>query len=165
MSGTLTFSDDTVVRVGPLALAGAATPIQMSPITTNRMVFQVSSVADSTRNAGLTEIVVIGTLASASSSSVVASSSVISSVAVQPTGSSSTPVANNIAGLARVAASTWYASSTAFGAIDGNFDGYPGNRTAEWASVQKEGAWYRMNWPEDVIITGVLLHDRMNPNE
>lgn len=104
---------------------------------------------------------------SAAASSAAASSlasSVRSSSAVAP---SSTPVSpsNNIAGLAKAAASTWYSSSTAFSAIDGVFSGYPSNRTAEWASVQKEGAWLRLNWPEDVIITGITLYDRLNPTE
>lgn len=100
---------------------------------------------------------------SAAASSAAASLSRSSSAAAAT--STVVPSGNNIAGLAKVAASTWYASSTAFSAIDGNFDGYPGNRTGEWTSVQKEGAWLRLTWPEDVIVTSVILYDRMNSDE
>lgn len=83
-SGTITFSDKSIVQVGALSGDGTATPIQMQPVTTNSLLFKVSSVSDTCQNAGLTEIVVQGYLASAPPSSSAAakvSSSAVSSVA------------------------------------------------------------------------------------
>jgi hypothetical protein len=73
--------------------------------------------------------------------------------------------ASNIAGLATVTVSSESASTGQLGikAVDGVIDGYPGDYTKEWATVnQMAGAWIQLNWSVPVTVSRVVLHDRIN---
>ncbi len=48
-------------------------------------------------------------------------------------------------------------------AVDGVLDGYPGDFTKEWATVQQlAGAWIQLTWSSPVTISTIVLHDRPN---
>jgi hypothetical protein len=50
--------------------------------------------------------------------------------------------------------------------IDGIIDGYPGDYTKEWATYnEREGAYVRISWANDVTITKLRLFDRPNSVE
>jgi LmbE family N-acetylglucosaminyl deacetylase len=51
-------------------------------------------------------------------------------------------------------------------AIDGAVDGYPHNYSKEWATNgQRTGAWLQLDWPQDYVISKVIIHDRINLND
>lgn len=64
---------------------------------------------------------------------------------------------------ATATASSARAESPASGALDGFVDGWPNDRSREWATVDGTGATAHMDvtWPYDVTITGVILYDRI----
>lgn len=52
---------------------------------------------------------------------------------------------------------------TASKAIDGVIDGYPGDSTKEWATIDgKEGSFLNLAWPSAVSLSSVALYDRPN---
>jgi hypothetical protein len=54
----------------------------------------------------------------------------------------------------------------AVSAVDGLVDGYPGNTSAEWATVGgQEGSWLQLSWSSAVAVGRVVLHDRPNAND
>ena len=69
----------------------------------------------------------------------------------------------NIAPLAKPVASTenfadW---QSAWKAVDGVADGWPGDYTREWVSVnERTGAWLRLTWSRPYVIDRIVLHDR-----
>ena len=82
----------------------------------------------------------------------------------------------NIAPLATVTASSQDvqdaqgAAKAVDGVVDGflgdgslQVDGYPGDGTREWSSIQeKSGAWLTLTWPRAYSIDRIVLHDRIN---
>lgn len=78
-----------------------------------------------------------------------------------------TNTTENIALKASVIASSQTANSQlAVKAIDGMVDGYPNNTSREWATAgQKTGAWIELDWPQEYMITKVVLHDRINTTD
>lgn len=56
----MTFSDGSTVTVPSLANDGSATPVVFAARNTSFILFQVTSVSDSTASAGLSEIRVFG---------------------------------------------------------------------------------------------------------
>ena len=55
---------------------------------------------------------------------------------------------------------------TAAKAVDGVVDGYPGDRTKEWATVGgKAGSWIRLDWTSQYSVDHVVLHDRPGPGD
>lgn len=52
------------------------------------------------------------------------------------------------------------------GAFDGEADGYPNDKSCEWASNgEKAGAWVKVEWPEPRTISGLLVYDRPNRDD
>jgi alpha-glucosidase (family GH31 glycosyl hydrolase) len=52
------------------------------------------------------------------------------------------------------------------GLVDGNINGYPGPREAEWTTkAEKAGAWARLEWTSPQTIDHVVLFDRPNEND
>jgi len=71
----------------------------------------------------------------------------------------------NIAPLATASASSQNVNQgqTADKAIDGVVDGWPGDPTKEWASVnQSNGAWLQLNFSQSYSVDKVVLYDRPN---
>lgn len=141
-SATLTFGDGTDISVGALHNDGTATTVGFSPITADSLRLTIDGVSGSTGNVGLSEIVVSGKEA---------------------------PVAApNIAGLASATASseTPATQQLASKAIDGVIDGWPGDYTKEWASLNGgAGEWLQLTWDQDMLIEDVTLFDRPNMDD
>ena len=74
----------------------------------------------------------------------------------------------NIAGTATVTASS---EATAEGqgaakAVDGVVDGYPGDSSREWSTVEeKAGAWIQLTWASARTIDRIVLYDRPNSDD
>jgi len=71
----------------------------------------------------------------------------------------------NIAPLATASASSQNVNQgqTADKAIDGVVDGWPGDPTKEWASVnESNGAWLQLNFSQSYSVDKVVLYDRPN---
>ena len=78
------------------------------------------------------------------------------------------PRSTNIANLATVTASSQNTSTgqTAIKAVDGSAEGYPGDYTHEWATLnQRDGAWLNLAWASPKLIDRIVLYDRPGPNE
>jgi LmbE family N-acetylglucosaminyl deacetylase len=74
----------------------------------------------------------------------------------------------NIAPQAPVTASSQNMSTdqTAAKAIDGVIDGYPGDYTKEWATVNGgAGSWLKLTWSSPQTINKVVLYDRPNTDD
>ena len=80
----------------------------------------------------------------------------------------SQPQYSNIASLATVTASS---ENTATGqlavkAVDGVADGYPGDYTKEWATLnEKSGAWLQLTWSSAYLVDRIVLYDRPNTGD
>ncbi|KAA3659544.1 MAG: hypothetical protein DWQ10_08650, partial [Calditrichaeota bacterium] len=79
-----------------------------------------------------------------------------------------TPVLVDITGEGVVSASSeksrW--GQTAFKAVDGIIDGYPGDYTKEWVADETPvGAWIRLSFPQPVIAGKIICYDRPNLND
>lgn len=74
----------------------------------------------------------------------------------------------NIASLAEVTASSESPSThqLAVKTIDGIADGWPGDYTKEWATAGGGvGAWIELSWDSPMVIDGITLFDRPNPDD
>ncbi|MDO9269543.1 MAG: PIG-L family deacetylase [Methylobacter sp.] len=74
----------------------------------------------------------------------------------------------NIAPLATVTASSQNISTNqqAIKAVDGVVDGYPGDYTREWATINGlAGSWIQLNWSTAYQVNQVILYDRPNLND
>ncbi|KAI5475263.1 Carbohydrate-Binding Module Family 1 protein, cellulose binding protein [Pseudohyphozyma bogoriensis] len=149
-SGTLTFSDGSVVSFGALANDGSQTIVQVGNITSTSVLFTVTSVSSTTSNVGLSEIEVFGTAAATSSNS----------------SSSAFSLANDLALNSTATASSYSSGQDPSAAIDGLTGGYTssgGIYTQEWASDgQGAGAWLLLTFPQTIVVDTVLLFDRPN---
>jgi lysophospholipase L1-like esterase len=57
-------------------------------------------------------------------------------------------------------------SQLASKAIDGVVDGWPGDFSAEWATVgEGAGAWIDLAWPSSYLVDQVVIYDRPNTND
>jgi LmbE family N-acetylglucosaminyl deacetylase len=77
-------------------------------------------------------------------------------------------VGSNIASLATVTASSENSgtSQQAVKAVDGVLDGYPGNYTREWATLNGlAGSWLELNWGAFYQVDHVVLYDRPNSDD
>ena len=75
---------------------------------------------------------------------------------------------SNIAPLAAVTASSENASTNqlAVKAVDGVADGYPGDYTREWATLnEKSGAWLQLTWSSAYLVDRIILYDRPNTGD
>ncbi|PWY87453.1 hypothetical protein BO70DRAFT_421185 [Aspergillus heteromorphus CBS 117.55] len=75
---------------------------------------------------------------------------------------------SNVAGSATVTASSEGTANgqTADKAVDGVLTGYPGDSTAEWATVSgKEGSWLTLTWASPQTVSQVFLYDRFNVDD
>jgi hypothetical protein len=75
---------------------------------------------------------------------------------------------SNIASLATVTASSENTSTGQFAlkAVDGVVDGYPGDYTKEWATLnEKSGAWIQLTWSSAYTVDRIILYDRPNTND
>ncbi len=69
----------------------------------------------------------------------------------------------NIAGKAKLTASSSYPKYSPAGAVDGAVGGYPGNIKQEWAShKESKGAWIKLEWTSPQTVDRVWLFDRPN---
>lgn len=78
------------------------------------------------------------------------------------------PRSTNIANQATVTASTQNTSTgqLAISAVDGSAEGYPGDYTHEWATLNEQaGAWLNLAWASPQLVDRIVLYDRPNPNE
>jgi alpha-glucosidase (family GH31 glycosyl hydrolase) len=72
----------------------------------------------------------------------------------------------DLARAAHVTASSTEPGYNANGVIDGVADGYPGDKSHEWASNnEKAGAWIRLDWDDDQSVSRVLLFDRISKQD
>ncbi len=74
----------------------------------------------------------------------------------------------NIAPLATVTASSENSGTNqqAIKAVDGVVDGYPGDYTREWATINGvAGSWIDLNWSAFYQVDHVVLYDRPNTND
>jgi hypothetical protein len=73
--------------------------------------------------------------------------------------------------LARLATATASSENAATGqqankAVDGVVDGYPGDYTKEWATIDgKAGSWLKLTWTSPQTVNMIELYDRPNLNE
>jgi len=147
-SGTLMFSDGSVVSFGSLANDGSATTFAIDSITMNNLLLEVDTVSDNTGSVGLAEIQVMTCGAS------------------QPAAIVQIDSTNNIAPLASIQASSASGVQPADRAIDGVISGYPANYSAEWASNNEGiGATLTLTWSQAYTIGRVVLYDRPNAND
>jgi hypothetical protein len=148
--GTIRLADGTTFSTNGLRNDGSATVIQLGrPYTSRTLRFTYSTVSWTTQNAGLSEIQVYlaGTAACPSSSAASASAS-----------ATSIPSGTNIAPLATAFASTESPDQQASKAIDGVFDGYPGDYTKEWASNgQQSGATLNLTWSQGYLVNAITV--------
>ena len=72
----------------------------------------------------------------------------------------------HVASQATATASSQRVGQEASKAIDGVWDGHPGDLTREWATnKQKVGAWIQLTWSSPQTVTRVVLYDRMNTKD
>ncbi|MCU1366992.1 MAG: putative N-acetylglucosaminyl phosphatidylinositol deacetylase [Ilumatobacteraceae bacterium] len=143
---TLTFSDGTIVQTGPLNNDGSGTTVTFPEVDTTSVRVTITSVAQGGLNIGLSEV-----------------EAYADGAAVTPP-----PASTNVALSAVAAASSQNVSTgqTASKVVDGSADGYPGDYSREWASVNEgAGAWVQLTWTAAQPLTRVVLHDRPNSNE
>jgi hypothetical protein len=75
-------------------------------------------------------------------------------------------VPENMAGRAKVTASTSAKGSGAGAAVDGKVGGYPDFPKNEWTSVREgAGAWLKLEWPAPVEINQIWIYDRVTPKD
>jgi LmbE family N-acetylglucosaminyl deacetylase len=125
--------------------ANTATPTFITPtwLPTDEILNFELVVSDSNANSSLPDLVSVAVLADA-------------------------PSNRNVAPLATITASTQNsaAGQLAIKAVDGVADGYPGDRTREWATQgQRAGAWIEMRWSQSFQINRVVLFDRPNVSD
>ncbi len=72
---------------------------------------------------------------------------------------------NNIAPFAKVAVSSVEPGYGQAGLNDGEIDGYPGNREAEWSSNELVGASCTLTWNKPQTVDRIRLFDRPNEND
>jgi len=152
LGATLTFSDDSSLKVGPLNNDGTATEATFLTRVITSMTMTVTGVSGSTQNVGLAEILVFGPPMSKITTTI-------------PNSTTTTTSISNIAPLADVTASseTPLNEQLAIKAVDGVIDGYPGDITREWATDgEKSGAWLKLSWSAPYSVDRVVLYDRPN---
>jgi hypothetical protein len=135
LSGRLQFSDGTTIVIGKLNKNGAATTINFPVKTFSWVKFTMDTLQGS--NPGLSEFEVYDTT-------------------------------ENIASKAVLTASTQTTaySQLTFKAVDGVVSGFPVDYSKEWATTgETTGAWIQLDWPQEYIITKVVLHDRINADD
>lgn len=101
------------------------------------------------------------------SATIVAGVIVVASAA-GPVAAAECPPTSNLAECAVATADSEnaFTEQTAAKAIDGVADGYPGDHTAEWATVGgKEGSTLTLTWPAPQRIASVVLADRPNEDD
>ncbi|HEX3048920.1 MAG TPA: PIG-L family deacetylase [Bacillota bacterium] len=138
LAGSLGFSDGTTIKIGSLNPNGAATTVTFPLKTFSWVRLTIDSFEGN--NPGLSEFEVYDTR-------------------------------ENIAPVAIITASAQNPSQLAVKAVDRVVDGYPENPNKEWvagtqktrAGEQKVGAWIQLNWPQEYIVTSIVLHDRISP--
>jgi LmbE family N-acetylglucosaminyl deacetylase len=144
--GTLTYSWRQIGgRSVALVGADTATPSFIAPtwLPTDEILNFELVVSESNANTSLPDLVSVTVLADA-------------------------PSNRNVAPLASIIASTQNAASgqLAVKAVDGVADGYPGDRTREWATQgQRVGAWIEMRWAQSFQINRVVFFDRPNASD
>jgi LmbE family N-acetylglucosaminyl deacetylase len=77
----------------------------------------------------------------------------------------SVPTGVNVALVSSASASSQDSAEgqTAAKAIDNVIDGYPGDSTKEWATVNgRAGSWIKLTWPSPQLVNRVVLYDRPN---
>jgi LmbE family N-acetylglucosaminyl deacetylase len=135
LAGRLEFSDGTILKTGSLNPNGTATTINFPLKTFNWVKLTIDGYEGN--NPGLSEFEVYDTR-------------------------------ENIAPAAIVTAPAQNPSQLAVKAVDRVVDGYPRDPSKEWAAQeQKSGAaarraWIQLDWPQEYIITEVVLHDRIS---
>ena len=151
-SGTITFSDGSIVSVGALANDGSATTVSFDARSATRARFTVTGVSTTTGNVGLAEFQVWSVGAP-----VVASASPTIPTILPP------PSTQNLALSATASASSETPGQTAAKAIDGVATGYPTEYSKEWATLGgKSGSWIELRWTSPQAVDGVSLFDRPN---
>jgi len=75
-------------------------------------------------------------------------------------------VRENIASRATATASSVARGQVPENAIDGQVGGYPDAPGQEWSSsLEREGAWLQLDWPEPVEMNQVWIYDRVYPKD
>lgn len=161
MGGTLTF-DDGVENFGALYQDGTATVLSLSKNHTSSSVkMSVTAVSPTTQNVGLSEFQIYGAFGAGI---VPVSNSTGNSTTPNPLILQSSDLA--LLGFAEASSESTGNGQTANKAIDGVIDGYPGNYSAEWATEgQGAGAWWKLSWPNQIVLNQVILYDRPNLND
>ncbi len=138
-SGILSFSDGSTLEVG--ALSNYGTMVRFPAKTITSLEFKVTGVSPKTENIGLSEIAVfragtqLGTIYGS----------------------------DNVAGAAKVSASSTDKGYMPQAAVDGEVGGFPNEPSAEWSSDhQREGATLRLEWNTPQTINRIQLFDRPN---
>ncbi|WP_423919431.1 DUF7402 domain-containing protein [Frigoribacterium sp. 2-23] len=152
-SGTLTFSDGSTVAVPTLANSGTATTVSFTARSTTSIRLTVTGVSATTRNVGLSEIVV---------------NSADAPSGTTPTQPPTQPVQTDVTtgGVATASSENPTDGQTAAKAIDGVADGYPGVAAHEWATVGGgAGSWLTVTWAQAKSVDQVVLYDRPNTDD
>jgi len=174
-SGTIALDGGVSIPFSGVSNDGAGYTINLGrDYITSNLRLTAKTVGTATKNVGLAELQVYGSVASSPSfSTSVASSSSSSTVlsspssSIAPSQSTTLPAGINIARSGKADASSWAGSQSPDKAIDDVIDGYKsdnsGDYNAEWSSKgQGAGAWWSLTWPSDVSINAVVLYDRPN---
>jgi LmbE family N-acetylglucosaminyl deacetylase len=169
-SGTLTFSDGSAVAIPTLEDDGSAVPVTFAARTTTSLRMTVTTVSGSTSNVGLAELEAWTAGSDTTPTTPPTSTPPTSTPPTTPPTSTPPPptVSEQVAGTAAVTASSQNTSTgqLATKAVDGTVDGYPGDHTAEWATVGGgEGSWLQLTWSAPVRLDRVVLYDRPNSSD
>lgn len=154
--------DDGVESFGALYQEGTATVLSLSKNHTSSSVkMSVTAVSQSTQNVGLSEFQVYGAFGAGI---VPISNSTGNSTTPPPLILQSSDLA--LLGIPEASSENSDSGQTADKATDGVIDGYPGNYSAEWATdSQGAGAWWKLSWPNQIVLNQVILYDRPNLND
>ncbi|KAI5477291.1 Carbohydrate-Binding Module Family 1 protein, cellulose binding protein [Pseudohyphozyma bogoriensis] len=148
-SGSLTFSDGSVITVGSLNNDGSATTFYFAPRNTTSLLFTVLGVSSTTSNVGLSEIQAYST-----------------STSVSANGLSTTNWARYAVASASSAAYKQGANKANDGQAGGSSALSTSDYTMEWAtSSGGVGSTLLLTWASKVSLSSVVLYDRPNTND
>lgn len=157
-SGSITLDDGNTLSFGFLPNNGSGYAIPIGNVTTTSVFVRVGSVGYRTVNAGLSEVVVLGSVLDGSTNDTIPIPG--------PGSGTSFAWSNDIALFASASASSSAPDQGAAKAIDGQlggYDGLAGDYTQEWSSNgEGVGASLLLSWSRPVEIYSVLAYDRPN---
>jgi LmbE family N-acetylglucosaminyl deacetylase len=184
IQGTVQFSDNSTLTIGPLANNGSAVEYPFPPRTVSSLRLTVTQVSRGTANIGLAEFQVLEAVGGSSTAPAAPIAPVPPIAPATPTAPPPTqqpaakpiapggepsrgPAGVNIAASAKVTASSERAPAQgARNTVDGVVAGYPAAPGREWATVgETAGAWIELRWAAPQVVSAVRLHDRPNGDD